>query len=163
VTTGGTPLALEKGNQLDFYIPDDWNSPRVYVYLENPGGDTRIAISPLQTEDNKKPKPVERISIPANWAGWQEIDITAEELAPGFNLSAPKVSNAIVLRGIRSDPDSSLNWPWDQGLTLISQPSGKDASATEIHFNTSNLVPYSNWSMTVIDDQGDTVLIKVNR
>ncbi len=163
VTTGGTPLALEKGNQLDFYIPDDWNSPRVYVYLENPGGDTRIAISPLQTENNKKPKPVERISIPANWAGWQEIDITAEELAPGFNLSAPKVSNAIFLRGIRSDPNSSLNWPWDQGLTLISQPSGKDASATEIHFNTSNLVPYSNWSMTVIDDQGDTVLIKVNR
>jgi hypothetical protein len=163
VTTGGNPLTLEKGDQLDFHIPDDWNSPQVYVYLENSGRDTRLAISPLRPEDGKKPKAVERISIPANWAGWQEIDITAEGLAGGFSLSTPQSSNAIFLRGVRSEPDSSLNWPWDQGLTLTLQGSGQETSATEIHFNASSLVPYSNWPMTVIDDRGDTVLLRVNR
>jgi hypothetical protein len=67
------------------------------------------------------------------------------------------------LRGIKTASDSLLNWPWEQGMTLVHKRSDPDVPATEINFNTADLVPYSNWSLTVVDDQGDTVLIKVNR
>jgi hypothetical protein len=163
VTTGGNPLALETGDRLEFYIPEDWTSQQLYVYLENPGGDTQLGISPLQMVDGEKPKIVEHISIPANWSGWQAVDIAADELVHGFSLDAAQVSHAIYLRGIKSDPNSSRNWPWDQDVTLVYQPSGSDADATEINFNIANLIPYANWALTVVDDQGDTVLIKVNR
>lgn len=163
VTTGGNPLVLESGKPLEFYVPGDWTSGRIYIYLENAGEETRLNLSALQSEDGEKHKILERLSIPADWSGWQVIDITPEEIAQGFALEAAQGSNGIFLRGIRSDPDSPLNWPWDQGLTLIQRPSNPDAEATEINFNTAGLVPYSNWSLTVIQDQGDTVLLKVNR
>jgi hypothetical protein len=163
LTKGGNPLTLENGERLEFQVPEDWASPWVYIYLENPGGDARLDVSPLSTEDGEKPKIVERISIPANWSGWQAIDITADELARGFHLDGAQVSGTIFLRGIKSDLDSVLNWPWDQGLILIPEISDPDVQGNEINFNTANLVPYSNWSLTVVDDQGDTVLLKVNR
>jgi hypothetical protein len=163
VTIGGNPLSLEKGDHLEFQVPEGWTSQHVYIYLENPGGATRLSISRLSVADGEKPKVVDQINIPAKWSGWQAIDIAGEELANGFRLSMGRISSMIFLRGIKSDPDSSLNWPWDQGLTLIPQLSKLNAPATEINFNTTNLVPYSNWSLTVVDDQGDTVLLKVNR
>lgn len=163
VTTGGNPLTLERGERIEFYIPEGWNSGQVYVYLENPGRDVRLGISPLQTEANEKPKNVERLSVPGGWSGWLAIDITAQELARGFRLSGAQVSDQIFLRGIRSDPDSARNWPWDQGLTLVHRRSDSDAELTEINFNTANLVPYPDWSLTVLADRGDTVLLKVNR
>jgi hypothetical protein len=163
VTTGGNPLALKTGDRIEFYVPEHWASQHVYVYLENPGRGTNLNISALQVEAGTKHKIFGSISIPANWSGWQAIDITADELLPGFSLDAAQVPNAIFLRGIKSDPDSSLHWPWDQGVTLVPQLSHPDVPAAEINFNTADLVPYANWSLTVVDDQGDTVLIKVNR
>lgn len=163
VTTGGNPLVLESGKTLEFHFPEDWTSQQIYIYLENTGAETRLTLSPLQAETNEKPKVLERISIPADWSGWQAIDITREEFAHGFSLRAVRGSNAVFLRGIKSDPDSLLNWPWDQGLKLIHRRSDPDVPVTEIDFNTAGIVPDSIWSLTVVDDQGDTVLIKVNR
>ncbi|HJR79978.1 MAG TPA: hypothetical protein VJ821_07895 [Anaerolineales bacterium] len=162
VTTGGSPLALETGDLIEFHVPEGWGSQVVYIYLENSGGNTRLNIFPLDVETEGKPKSVERISIPGNWSGWQAIDITAEELAHGFSLDAAQVSNAIYVRGIKSDPGSLRNWPWDQGVTLFHRRSGSDAEATEINFHTDGLIPYSDWSLTVVDDRGDTVLLKIN-
>lgn len=161
VTKGGDPLALKTGDRLEFSFPEHWTSQLVYVYLENAGGDTRLNLSPLQMEAGNKT--FESISIPANWSGWQAIDITADEVAHGFRLESGQVSKAILLRGIKSDPDALLNWPWDQGVTLVHQRFDPDVPAREINFDTADLVPYSNWSLTVVDDRGDTVLIKVNR
>jgi hypothetical protein len=163
VTTGGNPLALEGGDRLEFHLPEGWTGGRLYIHLENLGGEARLGIAPLPGEDGENPDIIKRISVPAHALGWQSIDVTAEGLAGGFRLDASQLSGAIYLRGIRSDPDSLRNWPWDQGLTLIQQRSGSDAEAVEINFNTANLVPYSNWSLDVVDDQGDTVLIRVNR
>ncbi|HSK88876.1 MAG TPA: hypothetical protein VK880_10985 [Anaerolineales bacterium] len=160
-TKGGDPLALKTGDRLEFSFPEHWTSPRVYIYLENPGGDTRLDIFSLRIEEGDKIS--ERVSIPANWSGWQAIDLTADELAHGFRLEPGQASNAIFLRGIRSDRDALLNWPWDQGVTLVHQRFDPDIPAREISFDTADLVPYSNWSLTIVDDQGDTVLIKVNR
>src|SRR5215211_4628577 len=61
VTTGGNPLTLDRGDRLEFHIPEDWTSERVYVYLENPGEESRLGISPLRIESEEKPKIVERI------------------------------------------------------------------------------------------------------
>lgn len=163
VTTGGNPLVLESGKSLEFYIPEDWTSQQIYIYLENTGGETRLNLSPLLVEGGEKRKILERISIPADWSGWQAIDITAVEIARGFTLEAVRGSNEIFLRGIKSDPDTPRNWPWDEGLTLVQRPSNPDVEATEINFNTASLVPYSDWSLTVVEDQGDTVLVKVDR
>ena len=163
VTTGGNPLVLESGKSLEFYIPEDWTSQQIYIYLENTGGETRLNLSPLLVEGGEKRKILERISIPADWSGWQAIDITADEVARGFTLEAVRGSNEIFLRGIKSDPDTPRNWPWDEGLTLVQRPSNPDVEATEINFNTASLVPYSDWSLTVVEDQGDTVLVKVDR
>lgn len=163
VTTGGNPLAVEAGKSLEFYVPKDWTSKEIVLYLENTGGETRINLSPLQTEAGEKRKVMERILISANWSGWQAIDITRDELAQGFVLEAARGSGEIFLRGIRSEADSSLNWPWDQGLALVQRPPNPDVQATEINFNTTSLVPYPTWSLTVLEDQGDTVLLKVNR
>jgi hypothetical protein len=160
ITTGGNPLTLETGDYLEFHLPEGWGSQQVYVYLENPGGNIRLDIFSLQVASGKKHKASGSIPIPANWSGWQVIDVTADELARGFRLEADQVSEAIFLRGIKSEPDSSRNWPWDQGVTLIHQWSRQNAA--EINFNTADLVPFSNRSLTVLDDQGDTVLIKVN-
>lgn len=161
VTKGGNPLALTTGDRLEFSFPEHWTSQSVYIYLENPGGAAGLEVSPLRVEGGNKT--VERVSIPANWSGWQAIDVSAEEFARGFRLETGQVSKAIFLRGIQSDPDSPLHWPWDQGVTLIHQRSDPAVPATEINFDPANLVPDSNWSLTVVDDQGDTVLIKVNR
>jgi hypothetical protein len=158
VAGGGNPLALKTGDRLEFHIPEHWGSQHVYVYLENRGGEARLEISPLQKQET-----LGVISIPADWSGWQVVDITPEELAHGFSLDTAQVSQAIFLRGIKSDSESLLNWPWDQGMVLFYQRSNSESPATEISFNTAELVPYSNWSLSVLDDQGDTVLIKVDR
>ena len=163
VTTGGDPLAVESDKALEFYVPKDWASGQIYLYLENTGGETRLNLSPLLTEEDEKPKVMERILIQANWSGWQMIDISADELARGFVLEAARGSGEIFLRGIRSESDSTRNWPWDQGLALVQRPSNPDIQATEMNFDTTRLVPYPAWSLTVLEDQGDTVLLKVNR
>ena len=163
VTTGGNPLVVESGKPLEFYIPADWTSQQLYIYLENAGGETRLNLSALPSEDAEKRQILERIAIPANWSGWKAIDITADEVARGFTLEAVRGSNEIFLRGIKSDPDSPRNWPWDEGLTLVQQPSNPDVEASEINFNTASLVPYSDWSLTVVEDQGDTLLAKLDR
>jgi hypothetical protein len=163
VTTGGNPLAVESGKSLEFYVPKSWSSEQIYLYLENTGGETRLNLSPLPTEAGEKSKVLERISIPANWSGWQAVDITTDEPAQGFVLEAARGSGEIFLRGIRSESDSPLNWPWDQGLALVQRPSNPDVQATEMNFDTTSLVPYPAWSLTVLEDQGDTVLLKVNR
>lgn len=163
VTTGGNPLVLESGKSLEFYVPGNWTAQQVYIYVENAGGETRLNLSALPSEDGEKSKILERISIPADWSGWKAIDITVDEVAPGFTLEAARGSNGIFLRGVKSDPDSPRNWPWDEGLTLIQRPSNPDVDATEINFDTTSLVPYPAWSLTVIEDQGDTILAKINR
>ncbi|MGB8980318.1 MAG: hypothetical protein WCC12_00425, partial [Anaerolineales bacterium] len=160
-TKGGSPLVIKTGDRLEFSLPEHWTSQQIYIYLENSRGDSRLDVAPLEMEAGSKP--VERLSIPANWSGWQAIDLRAEELADGFRLEADQVPNGIFLRGIKSDPEGPLNWPWDQGITLIHQRSNPDDPAVEISFDTADLVPYSDWSLTVVDDQGDTVLIKLNR
>lgn len=163
VTTGGNPLVLESGKPLEFYIPGEWTSQQLYIYLENAGRETKLNLSALPSEDTEKRKILKRIAIPANWSGWNAIDITADEVARGFTLEAARGSNEIFLRGIKSDPDAPRNWPWDEGLTLVQRPSNPDLEATEINFNTASLIPYSAWSLTVVEDQGDTVLVKVDR
>jgi hypothetical protein len=160
---GGNPLALNGGNHLEVHFPGGWKSSLVYIYLENSAGATRLDISRLPSEDGEKHKALERIPIPASWSGWQAIDMTAEDLAQGFRLDLPQDSNSIILRGIKADPDSLQNWPWDQGVRLVYQGAGRDATATEMSFDTASLIPYSNLSLTVVDDQGDTVLLRVNR
>jgi len=163
VTTGGNPLAVESGKLLEFYVPKDWPSEQIYLYLENTGGETRLNLSLLPTEAGEKRKVLERISISANWSGWQAVDISTDELARGFVLEAARGSGEIFLRGIRSESDSPHNWPWDQGLALVQRPSNPDVQATAMSFDTTSLVPYPAWSLTVLADQGDTVLLKVNR
>jgi hypothetical protein len=163
VTTGGNPLAVESGKSLEFYVPKSWTSGQIFLYLENAGGETRLNLSPLPTGPDEKRKVSERIPIPVNWSGWQAIDIRAGELAQGFVLEAARGSGGIFLRGIRAESDSLLNWPWDQGLALVQRPANPDVEATEINFNTDGLIPYPDWTLTVIKDQGDTVLLKVNR
>jgi hypothetical protein len=160
-TKGGNPLVIKTGDYLEFYFPEHWASQHIYMYLENFGDDSRLDIVPLKLDADGKP--FERLSIPAKWSGWQAIDLQAEELAGGFRLEADRAPNGVFLRGIKLDPDARLNWPWDQGVTLVHQRFDPDIPATEISFVTADLVPYSNWSLTVVDDQGDTVLIKVNR
>ena len=160
---GGSPLALDRRDRLEFHFPEGWASSYLYVYVENPGEDTRLNIFPLQIEGGEKPKVLERIPVPDNWSGWQAIDITAEELAHGFGLGVPEASRSIFLRGVKADPDSLRNWPWDQGVTLVHQEKGQETSATEIRFETASLFPNSNLPLTVVDDQGDTVLIKIKR
>jgi hypothetical protein len=160
---GGNPLALDRGDRLEFHFPEGWASSRIYVYVENPGEATRLNISPLQVEGGEKQKVLEKISLPAGWSGWQAIDITAEGLAQGFRLSVPEASGSIFLRGVKADPDTLRNWPWDQGVTLVRRQKGQDTSETEISFDTASLFPSSNLSLTVVDDQGDTVLIKIKR
>lgn len=157
-TKGGNPLAIKTGDQLEFHIPEQWSFQHVYVYLENPGGESHLDISPLTGG-----KVLERLSIPANGSGWQEIDITAHEVAQGFRIEAVDVPNAIFLRGIRQDAEAPFHWPWDQGLTLLHQRSNPESPAAEISFNTADLVPYPDWSLTILDDQGDTVLIQIQR
>ena len=163
VTTGGNPLTVESGKSLEFYVPKDWTSEQIYLYLENRGGETRLNLSPLPTEAGEKREVMERILIPAEWSGWQAINITADELAQGFVLEATRGSGEIFLRGIRAEADAPHNWPWDQGLALVQRPSNLDVQATEMNFDTTSLVPYPTWSLTVLEDQGDTVLLKVNR
>jgi len=160
---GGSPLALDRGDRLEFHFPEGWASSRIYVYVENPGEDTRLNISPLHLEGGEKQKVLERIPLPAGWSGWQAINITAEELAQGFRVSVPEVSRSIFLRGLKADLDALRNWPWDQGVTLVRRQKGQDTAGTEISFDTAGLFPSSNLSLTVVDDQGDTVLIKVKR
>ncbi|HET6594677.1 MAG TPA: hypothetical protein VFG81_03580 [Anaerolineales bacterium] len=163
VTTGGNPLTVEAGKSLEFYVPADWPSGQLYLYLENTGGETRLNLSPLPTAVGEKRKVTDRIQIPANWSGWQAIDIRTDELAQGFVLQAARGSGEIFLRGIRSEADSPWNWPWDQGLALVQRPSNPDVQATEMSFDTTRLIPYSAWSLTVLEDQGDTVLLRINR
>jgi hypothetical protein len=163
VTTGGNPLTVEAGKSLEFYVTADWPSGQLYIYLENTGGETRLNLSPLPTAVGEKRKVTDRIQIPANWSGWQAIVIRTDELAQGFVLQAARGSGEIFLRGIRSEADSPWNWPWDQGLALVQRPSNPDVQATEMSFDTTRLIPYSAWSLTVLEDQGDTVLLRINR
>ncbi len=95
--------------------------------------------------------------LQAEFSGWiivSEINPRSEKI----NLSISGSDNPVTLLGVRLDPGSSLNWPWDTGLSIQFTK-----EAREITFKTDELFPLLGGHVGILFDKGDYFLAKVLR
>ncbi|MBW2590391.1 MAG: hypothetical protein JRD71_06685 [Deltaproteobacteria bacterium] len=157
----GGPLTLTQGDQLDFHLPQHLSIKTIYLHLENTGNLANIDVSVLKAEEGGGQEVFEIIQLPAAWAGWIMIDIGVDGNQHDFYLDAKNVNASVILRGIKFDKNRELNWPWDEGMILVYQPINRDKQSLTVDFDITDLIPLDDRSFEVINDFGDTILIKL--
>jgi hypothetical protein len=162
---GGNPMTLREGDLIEINFPEYWVPKPIYIYMENPGKSANLELfqsTNIRGQRNKR-EVIELINLPAGSSDWQIIDVNYPDYQSKLSLKAIGVSSPIVLRGLRTDPNLEFNWPWDEGMTLFYQPVNPVISSRIISFETMDLFPLAIFSMKIIDDHGDTVLVKLDR
>ncbi len=154
--TGGSNLALAPGDQLaiDGLAARPLNS--LSIYLENPGQDVTLtakATGPSTTNAMEF-----QWQVPARSSAWLQIADQSTFPVTDLTLTMPAASAPIRINGLRLDPDSKLNWPWDKGVSLVYKPADPSAIPTTIAFDSNALAPTLNRPIHVLADNGDTVL-----
>ncbi len=67
-------------------------------------------------------------------------------------------NSSFKLEGLRLGDDTSLHWPWDQGITIV-YGSGSDAESVTL--DAASLYPGVGRRVEVLDDSGDSVLARI--
>ena len=97
------------------------------------------------------------ITVPVDWTGWLEVGRADKASASlRFYVSA---GSSVRLSGLRVGEETSLNWPWDTGVTL-SYRDNNDKMTLQT-FSSRELVPTVQVPLQVISDYGSTVLARV--
>jgi hypothetical protein len=159
--TGGNNLALAAGDQLaiDSLAARPLNS--ISIYVENPGPDVTVT---AQATGPSTPGATEiRWQVPAHSSTWLKIAGQNSFPVTGITLTMPADSAPIRINGLRLDPDSKLNWPWDKGVSLVYKPADPSAIPTTITFDSNALAPALGPPLHILADNGDTVLAEFDK
>ncbi|MBF0416948.1 MAG: hypothetical protein HQL86_01700 [Magnetococcales bacterium] len=128
------------------------------LYLRNTkAGEARVGLrSMVESESAESPVWVASKSLPGNGSGWWEVEGLPQ--ARQFKLEVEEGAEVLVT-AIRLDRgESSLRWPWNQGITLSRPDPKAEGGVRRIGFSSQGLWPEVARKVTIIDDSGSSVL-----
>ncbi len=159
------PVAREGGLE---FLPDGYFTleiPRPQslnhgeLYLDNRGEKTTLTMQFLTTSPSQQR--TISLQIPADWSGWITYVSQTSFQASALSLHIADQDGLVLLKGFRNMPGSTLNWPWDQGITLTCQPSKSEPISYTLDFTSASFSPLSDRIVHVIADSGSTILAKI--
>ncbi len=130
----------------------------LFLHIENPGPEAALRIT---FRDGEKSNHL-LLQIPAGYSGWMPVGARGHRAAADLLIERIDGGAPIRLKGVRLDRESSLNWPWDEGVSLHLPPD-KGIPEETIHFDSAGLYPRLGRPLRVVDDSGSTVLAEVTR
>lgn len=155
---GWNPMAQWRGSQeisaarpMTITLGKQIASGKLTIRMHNPGAETFLVLTDSEgTGSFRQP-------IPGNWSGW--ISFPSLTLAPDTNMVLTTQAGSAAVRGIRLGTDLSLNWPWDQGISMSFQRSipYQYSRPVDISFSAEVLFP-KEFSAKVVADEGFSVL-----
>lgn len=154
-------LDLLPGESLQCRVRSAGPSSPVRLWLVNRGEDAVLGLHLLESGQPEGQGEVRELQVPAGWNGWLEAPVEEEFGAAGFSLEVLDASEPVQLKGLRLGRTNGLNWPWDQGVTLVHVPADEDAVPQTIGFESSQLGPSLGRRLRPLADGGSTVLARV--
>ena len=154
--TGGSNLALAPGDQLAIYGLAARPLNSLSIYIENPG--PGVTLTAIATGPSLPGATEIQWQVPAQSSTWLQIADQSAFPVTDLTLTMPATSAPIRINGLRLDPDRKLNWPWDNGVTLVYKPADPSAIPTTIAFDSNALAPTLSRPLHILADNGDTVL-----
>jgi len=134
------------------------------LYIDNPGGDSSLAVVPLNPEGEPLKKYRQVLKIPARQSGWLEVELAAQPANSPVRLIFPRESDRYRLGGITFG-QSSHHWPWNHKARLTFQPRKACTGPITVSFDPRALLPepLQNRQLTVLDDRGSSVLLELKQ
>lgn len=131
----------------------------IFFLFDNPGKRNELNAWPLSGTSNV----IVRVVRPGN-AEWIKVPSNGTS---SMLISSTEPQNQIILRGIRvGNANSDLLWPWDQNI-MFATLSYKMNETGSVNFELNsykNLFPKaSKYNLKVIMDNGDSILVAINR
>ncbi|MBI4665133.1 MAG: hypothetical protein HY751_01850 [Nitrospinae bacterium] len=91
----------------------------VFLLLANKSSQSvALDIVPLSAEGADEPKGAAREELAPGFTGWKRFYLAKPCGAGGVALRSQEPQSAVLLRGVKTGFNSSVNWPWDTGLSI---------------------------------------------
>lgn len=133
----------------------------VRFLIQNQGGEATLM---LMYEVMGKEPVKERLEImlPSGFSGWIFPSFVHENIGK-IELYTDYSESSVTLNGIQTNERDNLFWPWDGGINVETFSLEKPDLIESISFSTQDLFPFSHESLTVLQDNGSTVLSRLVR
>lgn len=158
---GKIPAALYRN--LTIKVGSGFLPKALRLFLENPKDRGLLEIVPLDPGGAPLRDRRREIQVPARFQGWLTADLNP--LPPGATLMIgfPRETDRFSLGGLTFG-ESQRRWPWAQKAQLTFHPREGGSPPFTVSFDPRDLLPepLRTRSVTVLDDQGSTVLLELN-
>lgn len=149
---------------LRFQITEPAVSKYLKVFVENRGGIAQVEVIPIDSTNNLLSGSKVGADIPARWSGWVNLDLSGASATNAFRISFPIGMPDLYIGGIVFG-DDPLQWPWANRSTLTLMPKEKDAVPMTLSFDPETILPapLSRMRVSILDDHGSSVLVRIER
>jgi len=154
-------LFLKPGEKVEVHSQSTRPLASVLVQLANPGSETILTARVLAPPGSGSEKTSIEIRVPREFTGWLPITRDAEIAAGRFALEVAAGKGPVYLNGIRVESDSKLNWPWDQGISLVYSGFDDEPGSVVASFSSKALCACLNRPLRILTATGSTVLAQV--
>ncbi len=158
---GKIPAKLYRWLDVKAATPEVPKSLRLYI--DNPRGEAVLEAAPLNQEGEPFEQYRQEVKIPAHHTGWLTVDLSAMPSVSSVRLLFPRGSDYEV-GGITFGQDRHY-WPWAQKARLTFQPRHGCTGPITVSFDPAALLPepLKKRRITVLDDRGSSVLLKLQQ
>jgi hypothetical protein len=134
------------------------------IKIDNPGKASSISVTPVGKGAGKGKKVGILRKIPEKWHGWMEFDLTRMRASKKVRLNFPRGEEHFSIGGVVFGKDP-LNWPWTQKADMSFMFKNADTGLVRISFDPSRILPspLSRKRISVLDDQGSSVLFRIHQ
>jgi hypothetical protein len=146
-------------------VPQENNFPkRIRMLIRNPGNSTEVELIPIDENDDLLRQFRTSAKVPARWRGWVELPIQEHFQARQFRIVFPSGRPRFFVGGVVFGEDKHL-WPWAQKAVMIFQAKEPDTGTVVLSFDPADLLPspLNDMKVTVLNDLGSSVLLKIDR
>lgn len=103
-----------------------------------------------------------QVEIPGRRQKWLALPATAVTPTRNIALSFIQPDGLLLLKGIRVDNETLLNWPWDKGISIQYDFDGGHQPANPFHFSVKKSLPVvPGHRLRVIRDGGSAMLMEL--
>jgi hypothetical protein len=134
------------------------------IWINNPGKTSSLVITPRGKARKSDKKGRIKKKIPEQWSGWMEFDLRSIQPSKKIRVYFYPAENEFSIAGI-SFENHRLNWPWAQKADLYFMFKDVNTGLVKISFNPQKLLPppLNKKRISVIDDQGSSVLFRIHQ
>jgi len=139
-------------------------SQYISIWVNNPGHSAKIKIIPVEAEEKPDIRKHVEANIPPHWSGRIRLDLGSPSRAKHFKILLPQRKPGLLIGGVVFGNDP-LHWPWAQRADLTFMPRNGLFGPMTLSFDPADILPapLNKMKISVLDDNGSTVLFQINR